>query len=471
MTPRPLKFTLTLQIDDRGATLRTPDGTALGVLPEIKPGPGRRSAWASALRELAPAGTEVQLLLGQLNVSVECQDAPYLSHREQREVATRIAAAEEGAQPLASAAALDTDAGAEGGHVLWVATVPQADLYDWLGALEGAGLSLVFAAPFQRALLCGLEHSGELPQSSLVLALNPGVEGHILIFRGRSLVLVRNFRLPETDPDASELIFEEVSRLLQFFKQKQRGATFEKLHVVGVPALAADLANRLQGALRLGVKVLAPALWPVLQRGLQVERARRNGLNLVPQEVQDAQQLRIFRGTVWIAAGLMMLLLLVGTLFLQHQEEGFRQAAEAAEQRLAEREAKTSDEGRIIQARIPILRLRAAEKRQAEASRTLARISALLLKAPPDIQLEKVEVVEIAGDKVAHRFTVTGLAFTESRFSVGPLALYLQSVGKEPGVTLAPVSEISVSDRTQDQGTEKPEQKAVTRFTLQGTAP
>jgi len=470
MPPRPLKSTLTLQIDDRGAALRAPDGKLLGTLPESKPGPGRRTAWASALREIAAPGTEVQLLLGQLNVSVECQDAPYLSLREQRDVAARIAVAEGGGQALAYAAALDTDPSAEGGHSLWVATVPQVDLYDWLAALEGAGLSMVHVIPFQRALLCGLEALGELPPSRLVLALNPGVEGHIFIFRGRSLVLVRNFRLPEMESDASELIFEEVSRLLQFFKQKQRGASFESLYVVGAADLDLALVNRLQGGLRLSVKVLAPDLWPVLLQGIQLERGRRNGLNLLPQEVQDAIRIKIFRGTVWIAATLMVLLMGAGALFLTAQEKNFKNEAEGAEQRLAEREAKTTEEGRIIQARLPLLRLRAAEKRQSEASQSLARISALLLKAPADIQLEKVEVFEVPGDKVAHRFTVTGLAFTENSFSMGPLAQYLDTLHREPGVALAPVSEVSVSDRV-DPSTEKPDRKAVTRFTLQGVAP
>ncbi len=470
MSPRPLKSTLTLQIDDRGATLRSPEGEALGVLPVAPPGPERRSAWASALRDLVPKGTEVQLLLGQQSVTIECQDAPYLSPREQREVATRIAIAEGGGHPVASAAALDPDPSAEGGHCLWVATVPQGDLYDWLGALQGAGLSMVFASPFQRALLCGLERCGELPPNRLVLALNPGVEGHIFIFRGRSLTLVRNFRLPELDDAASELVFEEVSRLLQFYKQKQRGATFESLFVVGVEDLGTALTTRLQGGLRLAVQVLAPALWPVLQQGLQLERGRRQSLNLVPQEIQDAIRLRIFRGTVWIAASLMGLLLLAGGFFLRAQERNFQQAAEAAEALVAEREAKTTEEGRIIQARLPLLRLRAAEKRQGEATRTLSRLGALLLKAPPDIQLERVEIFEVPGDSVAHRFTVTGLAFTETGFSVGPLAEYLGTLTREPGLILAPVSDVSVSDRL-ESGTDKPEQKAVTRFKLQGTAP
>jgi len=470
MTPRSPKHTLTLQIDDRGAVLRAPDGKALGIMPDYKPGPGRRAAWAAALRELAVPGTEVQLLLGQLNVTVECQDAPYLSQREQREVAARLAVAEGGGQALAYAAALDPDPSAEGGHSLWVATVPRADLYDWLGALEGAGLSMVHVIPFQRALLCGLETLGELPPSRLVLALSPGVEGHIFIFRGRSLVLVRNFRLPEQESDASELIFEEVSRLLQFFKQKQRGATFDSLFVIGASDLEAALVNRLQGGLRLSVKILADDLWSVLQQGILLERGRRNGLNLLPQEIQDAIRIKIFRGTVWIAAALMLLLMGAGLIFLIAQEKNFKNEAEGAEQRLAEREARTTEEGQIIQARLPLLRLRAAEKRQAEASQTLARISALLLKAPADIQLEKVEVFEIPGDKVAHRFTVTGLAFTENSFSVGPLAQYLNTLVREPGVVLAPVSEVSVSDRL-DEGTNKPDRKAVTRFTLQGTAP
>ncbi len=470
MTPRSPKSTLTLQIDDRGAVLRAPDGRALGSLSELPHGPGRRGAWAGELRQLALPGSEVQLLLGQLSVSVECQDAPYLTHHEQQEVGARIAAAEGGGRALSFAVTLDQDLSAESGHSLWVATVPHEDLYDWVGAIEGAGFSLVYAIPFQRALLCGLEHGTTLPQGRLVLALNAGVEGHIFIFRGRSLVLVRNFRLPEMEDEADEQIFEEVSRLLQFYKQKQRGATFEKLIVVGAPDLAEGLTNRIQNSLRLAVEVVAPELWPLLQQGILLERGRRNGLNLVPQEIQDAIRLRLFRAVVWVAASLMVLLMLAGGLFLLAKEKGFKQAAEASEQRLAERETRTSEEGQIIQARLPLLRLRAAEKRQAEAAATLSRLGGLLLRAPADIQLEKVEVFEIPGDKVGHRFTVSGLAFTESSFSMGPLAQYLQTLAQEPGVVLAPVTEIRVSDRM-EQDSDKPAQRAVTRFTLQGTAP
>ena len=462
MTPRSPKSTLTLQIDDRGAVLRAPDGRALGSLSELPHGPGRRATWAAELRQL--------VLLGQLSVSVECQDAPYLTHHEQQEVAARIAAAEGGGRALSFAVTLDQDLGAESGHSLWVATVPHEDLYDWAGAIEGAGFSLVYAIPFQRALLCGLEQGSLLPQGRLVLALNSGVEGHILIFRGRSLVLVRNFRLPESEDETEEQIFEEVSRLLQFYKQKQRGATFEKLFVVGTSDLGEALTRRIQNSLRLVVEVVAPELWPVLQHGILQERGRRNGLNLVPQEIQDAIRLRLFRAVVWVAASAMVLLMVAGGIFLLAQEKGFRLAAEAAEQRLAEREARTSEEGRIIQARLPLLRLRAAEKRQAEAAGTLSRLGALLLNTPADIQLEKVEVFEIPGDRVGHRFTVVGLAFTESRFSVGPLAQYLQAVARQPGVVLAPVSEIQVSDRM-ELDSDQPAQRAVTRFTLQGTAP
>ena len=190
----------------------------------------------------------------------------------------------------------------------------------------------------------------------------------------------------------------------------------------------------------------------------------------MPQEIQDAIRLRIFQGTVWIAASLMGTLILAGGFFLSAQEKHFRKAAEDAEQRLAEREARTTEEGRIIQARIPLLRLRAAERRQLEAARTLARLGVLLLEAPKDIQLEKVEVFEIPGDRVGHRFTVTGLAFTEKAFSVGPLAQYVGALAHEPGLVLAPLSEMSVSDRV-DPSTDKPEQRAVTRFKLEGTAP
>ena len=60
--------------------------------------------------------------------------------------------------------------------------------------------------------------------------------------------------------------------------------------------------------------------------------------------------------------------------------------------------------------------------------------------------------------------------FTDQAFSVGPLAVYAEVLSRETGVALAPITQVSVSDRL-DETSSKLDQRAVTRFTLEGTAP
>jgi len=471
MPPRLSHSLLTLLIDDRGAGLWTAEGRCLGALPDAPPGPGKRAAWAAALRDLAEPGTEVQFLLAHSTLSVQCQDAPYLTVREQREVALRTAAAEEeGGGGRACAATLDPDPSAEGGHVLWIASHPGYEMADWLGALQGAGLSMVQAVPLQRVLLRGLEAHGDLPRDRILLVVKPGREGHLLIFRGRSLQLTRAFAL-SGDPDADEeVLYEEVSRLLQFYKQKHRELAFKSLFVVGLAEISSSLQTRIQGTLRLEAALLATDYWPLLQQGCRLERSRRDGLNLVPLEVRQALQRRLFTGTVWVAAVLLAGLFVIAGGVLLTQEAMLRREVLRSAQTLAERESHGAEDTLILNARLPLLRVRLAEARQADAIRTTSRLAARLLEAPQGIQLEKVEILEAGGDARGHRFTVTGLSTTSHAFSMGPLAQYLYALGREPGLKLAPVSEVSVSDRM-EEGRERIEQRAVTRFTLQGTAP
>ena len=438
-------------------------------MPEAAPGAERRALWADALRDLLAHGAEVQLLLGLSGLLLQCQEAPFLSPSEQREVTQRVFLAETGDRSLSTASCLDPDPVADGGHVLWLAAQSQAELADWVGAVQGAGCVPVHVAPFQRALLQGLGSLGDLPVDQVVLTVDMGRVGRLCIFHGRFLSLQRTFLLPEAGADAEELIFEEVSRLLQFFKQKNRGVGFRTLQILGLPELSQAFQRRLVGSLTLETAFPAPNLWPVLQEGLKRERARKDGLNLLPIELQEARQLKLFRNLVWGAFLGLGLLLVVASLVLFSQETLLAREVAQAERLLAEREIRTGEDGRIIQARMPLLRERLAERRQALAIARLGSLGLTVFTLPQGIQLEKVELLELPGDTVGHSFEITGLAFTERSFSVGPLAQYLLALGHHPGLTLQPVSEVSISDRVVEGREKKVEQMAITRFTLKGS--
>jgi len=464
------KTPVTLLIDDQGAGLHLESGELLRRLPEPGPDQPLRALWIPLLRELLPPGTEVQLLLAQPALLIQCQEAPFLSPREQRDVAARVFAAESGAGNLETAAALDPDPLAEGGHLLWLAAQPRAELAEWLAALQGAGLAPVLAIPFQRALLQGMDSLGEPSPDRIVLTVGPGAVGHLCCFHGRSLALQRSFTFPEDLGEAEELVYEEVSRLLQFIKQRNRELAFRTLEVLGLPGLSPAFCARVQGSLRLELRFLAPALWPVLLEGIRRERGRKAGLNLLPREFQEAGRRRAFKGVVWLASGILLLLFLGAGAFLFSQELVLQREVDRAELLLAQREARTAEEARVVEARIPLLRVRLAERHQGQAAAALAALGTALFEPPPGIQLEQVEITQAPGEALAHRFTVTGLAFTERSFSVGPLAQYLLALGRRPGLVLEPVAEASISDRVLSGHEAHPDQLAITRFTLKGMA-
>lgn len=470
MAPRPPRPLLTILVDDQGAWVRDQEGRLVGRLPDAAPGAERRAAWAAPLREAAPPGTNVQLLFGHGNLTVQCQEVPFLSAKEIRDVASRLSGAANVAVPQQTAGVLDADPSAEGGHILWVAGLPKAEIDDWAGAIAGAGLAFAYAIPTQRAMLRGMEEGEELPADRLVLTLERGYQGHLYVFHGRSLALARAFSVPEDDEASDEVVFEEVSRLLQFYKQKNRGITFANLYLLGMRHLSPALQNRIQGTLRLSTAVLSTDLWPLLLKGLAAERHRKDGLNLVPQEIQEALQRKVIKGLVWLAAMLILVLFIAGGALLFLQQASLRVEADRAEAALAQREARSTEEGRIVQARLPLLRTKLAEQRQLEATRSISHLAKALLQAPAGIQLEQVEISQVPGEKVGHRFKVSGLSLTDKAFSVGPLAVYAEAISREEGVQLAPITQVSVSDRI-DESTDKLDQRAVTRFVLEGTAP
>jgi len=470
MAHKPKHSLLTVLIDDRGGRVFDGEGQQIGRLPEAEAGPERRLAWAAALRSLAKPGSQVQLLLAHSSLESRCQDAPFLNQREQRDVAARLAAAQRPGGDLIHASALDTDAHSESGYVLWIAMLSRQEMHDWCGAIEDAKLSLVFATPLNRALLQGLDGLSNQPPDRILLVLGLDHTAHLFIFRGRSMQIVRAFQLPEEEEDADELLFGEVNRLLQFFKQKNRHVSFESLLLAGAESVSTPLQNRLKSALKLSTTVLAPEVWPVLERGLRIERGRSDGLNLVPMEVQEALRLRLFKGVVWFSAVAMITLLGLASLFLLKQEQEMKAQTQVMETLLAQRQVQVAEDEATLKARLPLVRLRLAEKRQTEARQAVARIGAALFEVPEGIQLEKVEITELPGGAPGHRFLVSGLAMTGQVFSVGPLAQYLHTLSSQPGFKLAPVREVHVSDRM-DEEKGKLDQRAITRFTLEGTAP
>jgi len=469
MASRPSRPLLTILVDDQGAWVRDQDGRLVGRLPDAAPGAQRQAAWTAALREAAPQGTEVQLLFGHSTLLVQCQEVPFLNVKEVRDVASRLSSAASVAVAHQTAGVMDPDPGAEGGHILWMAALPKPEMEDWAGAITGAGLTFAYALPTQRAMLRGMEDVEELPADRLVLTLERGYQGHLYVFHGRSLALARAFSVPEDEEAADEVVFEEVSRLLQFYKQKNRGITFTHLYLLGMRHLPSALQNRIQGTLRLATAVLSTDLWPLLLKGLAAERRRKDGLNLVPLEIQEALRRKLLKGIVWTAATLMIALFIAGGVLLYFQQRSLTFEADRAEEALARREARSTEEGRIVEARLPLLRTRLAERRQVEATRSIARLARVLLQAPQGIRLERVDISEIAGDPSTHRFQVVGLSVTDRAFSVGPLAVYAEAVSREEGVRLAPITQVSVSDRLDES--ERLDQRAVTRFTLEGTAP
>jgi len=457
-----------LLVDDLGAALYRESGELLGRLPEA--GAEQPGGWIPELRQLLPAGGEVRLLLDHGALLVQCQEAPPLNPRERRDVVERVFAAERGGESLETAAAQDVDPEADGGSVLWLAAQPRRTLTAWIASLQGAGLVPGACVPLQRALVQGLASLGEGAKDRIVLAVGPGRVGRLILFHRTALVLQRHFGLPEDPTEAEEVVFEEISRLLQFIKQKNRELVFQAVEVLGLPDLSIGLRNRVRGSLRLDLAVLGPELWPVLHEGLQREALRKDALDLLPLEIRQARRRRMVGGLVWTAAGALVLLLAAAGLFLYGQEIRYRREVDQAAQLLANKEAHTAEEARLVEARVPLLRVKLAERRQGRAAAELARVAVALFQAPDGVQLESVEILQLPGDPVGYGFTVTGLAFTENAFSVGPLAEYVAGLGRSRGLVLAPVTQVSVSDRQVEGREDQVERRAVTRFTLKGQA-
>lgn len=460
-----------LLVDDQGGWLRTVEGRLLGSLPDLPPSPAKRQAWAEGLRALLPRGTQLRLILAHPNLTIQCQDVPFLSPKDVLDVGSRLAAAEGAGDALSWAATLDADPVAENGHVLWMAAHPREEMDDWMAAIQGAGHALAFATPYQRILLQLMEGLEDLPPDRMVLVAEPGQHGHLLIFRGRSLMVNRSFGLPPDPEERDEVIYEELSRLLQFLKQKHRHLAFNLLCIAGMPSVSPALSGRLQGNLRLATRVLPGDLWSQLEEGIQREQGRKHALNLVPLEVREAARRKVFRTAIILMGTLLAGLFLGVTLLMGLLEARLAREVQRTERVLAEKQARTAADEEHGKARLPLLRVRLAEHRQGEAIRGLDALVRRIFEVPDGLQLEQVEILELPGEKVAHRFSIRGLALTDRTYSVGPLALYLDALRRESGLLLAPVREVQVSDRILEGGALKVEQRAVTRFHLEGIGP
>lgn len=465
----------TLVLEDRGTFLWDGAGNTLATIPPMPAGPARRSAWAEALRETCQPKQEVQVFFAHGEVEVDCHEAPYLPPRERRDAALSLLIAGDPANTRhAIGVALDADPAAKGGHVLWIASYPPPDMFDAISAIEAAGLRIAYAAPVQRLLLRALDQAGVPAGDRLLLTLERG-QGRIAFYRGRTLVLLRTFQIADTEGSDTrdEVLFEEISRTLQYIKQRQRTSPPELLHAVGIGQLGPAFAERLQRAQRLSIKELAPASATFLLAGARVERNEAHGMDLVPKHIRDTHKRRLFRALTWGAAAALVALCLAAGATVRIQENQLSQETARAEANLEARRRILQESDEVARARMPLLRLRLAEDLQRSRSQSLGRLSAILFAAPPGVTLDTIEVREHEGANGAFDFQVTGVALSQGSLSVAPLAQYLDQIKTLPGATLAPLQTVDVADlRPADAPPDRaPTHRAAARFTLQGMAP
>jgi hypothetical protein len=449
----------TLLIHDRGARLL--DGTGAPVAE-------RTAAEAADLVRLLPSRAAVQLVLAGPRVRVVCAEAPSLPARERRDAARRLAREAGLGEDLDLAQALDPEPAAEGGHVLWVAGAPRELQPPWLAALARARGRLLGAVPWQRALLAA--GPGE-PAARLCLALEPGV-AHLLFFRGRALRFTRSFALPSEldlarpDPatlgELARMAGEELAILLQFLRQKHKGAPPAALGVVGLPEAGVTAL----AALDLPVTGLGPDLAAFLARGAVLDRQRRGGPDLLPEEVRHARRIRAFRTVVRAAVAGLVVLGGAARLVLDRQAQALEREARQAEAAAQARLALAREEEEAVRLRFGLLRLRRAEERQGREVVQLERLGLRLLKVPAGIQLGKVEVRQLPGRDLALAFQVEGQVHTGRRFALGLLGDYLDHLRGLPGLQLDPLRDIAVADR--EAGSSRGPEPALARFRVTG---
>ena len=455
-----------LFLEDHGTRVTTPQGQDLGLIQDAVEGAVRRTQWAEALQQLLPRGASVQACIGLSQLSIQCQETPFMPAKEARDVALRVVAAEQAGVPMLVGHALDGDGEARGGHIHWTAALPASSLNGWAAALETTGMDWIQASAWPRVLLRGLSQRPGSPRDRVVLALAQHM-GRLLFFRGPALILQRTFRLPEglSQEEILDLAVEETARTLQFYKQKFRGSVPGDLLVVGALSLPEPLEQRLR-AMGLATLCATETLDEILLRGLALERAS-HGLDLRPGHVQEAHRRRTLKTVLVLASVAILAAFTLGGGLVHTQERVLEAEAVRVEAELASRRASDQGRLRVVAARFPLLRLRAAEQRQTQSTERLSRLASALLTAPSGLDIEKVEIQQQPGQETAFSFQVSGTAITGSSFSVGPLAGYVTDLQRLSGLSLEPLQDISVSDRMV-AGEPGIQTRAMTRFTFSG---
>jgi hypothetical protein len=267
--------------------------------------------------------------------------------------------------------------------------------------------------------------------------------------------------------DSLELSVEEISRTLQYYKQKFRGSVPGDLLVVGVDTLPAGMVPRL-GGMGLTTRCASDTLDAILLQGLTLERAA-HGLDLRPGHVQEAQRRRTLKAVLVLVSVAILAMFILGGGIIHTRERMLEEQATQVEAELARRLVANEGRLRVVATRGPLLRLRAAEQRQAQATERISRLAATLFSPPPGVELEKLDIQQLPGDEVTLAFQVSGTALTRNAFSVGPVAGYVAHLQRLPGLALDPLKDVSVSDRmvVGDRGPH-PQDQALTRFTLTG---
>lgn len=471
----------TLLVDDRGAILWSEDGACLVELPPLE---GHGEAYRRNLESLRPhlaPGAQVRMALGHSALAIQCLDVPFLGGGEQREVAERTAAGLMGPVTFQTGWSLLPDPGAEGGHQLWVAAQPSHLMDDWVRILGQLRVELRQAVPLPFLLLGEAEPLAEQGRDRLLVALDRDI-GRAYFFRGAGLAFTRTFRLPEgVDPDhldeggeelLAELLVEEAGRVLQFIKQKHRGVGLTTVTLMGLPDLPGAWVAALERALRLKVLLVGGSLAALLARAFGGDSHRKGALNLVPEEVLEARRIRLLRATTWGAAAALVALGIGVWASLRVVEGRLAMEAQRAESARDQRQRLWEASQVAARERFPLLRVRMAEHRQAEAVSRLEALGMRLLEVPEGVVLEEVEVLQMPGDALRHRFRVSGTALSQGHLSVGPMAQYMAWLQGFSGLQLQPLQDVSISDRvTEGGGRNGPDQRAVTRFTLMGEAP
>lgn len=468
----------TLLVEDQGARLWDEEGNFLAFLPDLSFGASLKIIWGEALKDYLPKNSKVQVIVAKSNLEIRCQPTPNLKSRERRDVQRRFLQrrflqVDESSEPVNAAHAFDTDPHAEGGHQLWVAWHPDKEIKDWVAALSYAGASITFATVWQRAFLAAVEGQGPV---NFLLGVDKEL-ARLVLFHGREMVLQRVFRIPEgLDPMApeeesqeqlSEILSEEISRTVQFVKQKFRSIAIGELQVVGLGELSKPFVERMART-RVTVKLLPESLSRFLIRGARKEQDRPAPLDLVPPEIQDAIRFRLMRVGVWMAAAIIVMGLAMAQFMLERSRSQLKESLKTAEMLRDIRKRDLEEAEKVARFRFGLLRLRMAETHQKKAVEKLESLGVQLFQAPKGLSLELVDIVQLKGEGLRYRFEIHGSASSHGRLSTGPLADYMQRLALQ-GIRLDPLKDVSVSDRALrlDQGGSGGE-RAVTRFRLTG---